>query len=174
MHPMRKKLHWKIVVAATLALSCLHALGWGSGSRQALASQGPRDFCEITDADELLNRAGKQTPANTIKLVVSRERVEPGMLIQARLVNTTQLVARYGAEFRIQRYGRRRWTTDSSSPDGPWPRRVGKLSPNQAAGCYRFPVPAEQGPGRYRFLTSVDVGSAKKGRVAEFRVQVTK
>jgi hypothetical protein len=171
MYEMRIRLHGKMAGVAISVLGFLHVLGWSSGLHQAVASQTGGGFCQTMDADDLLKRVGQQTPADTIKLVVSKQEVEPGMLIQARLVNTTQRVARYGSEFKIQRYGRMGWKTDPSSPDGPWPRRLGKLSPGRAAGCYRFSVPAEQSPGRYRFLTSVNLGSARKGRVAEFVVQ---
>jgi hypothetical protein len=164
-------LHWKLVAVAILALSWLHVFGWSSGPRQALAAQAGGGFCQITDAGDLLQRLGERTPANTVKLVVSKQEVEPGILVRARLVNTTQHVARFGSEFKIQRYGSMGWKTDESSPDGPWPRRAGKLSPDRAAGCYRFSVPAKQDPGRYRFLTSVALGSTKKGRAAEFVVQ---
>jgi hypothetical protein len=174
MHEMRVELHWKLAAVTILALGWLHALGWSSGARQAFASQVGDGFCQITDAGDLLKRLGEPTPADTIKLVVSKHEVEPGMLVQARLINTMQSVVRFGSEFKIQRYGRMGWKNDSSSPDGPWPRRVGKLSPDRAAGCYRFSVPAEQAPGRYRFLTSVDLGSAKKGRGAEFVVRAPK
>lgn len=173
MSEMRRKLHWRIVVGAILALGSLYALGWSSDPRRALASQAGGGFCQVTNAGDLLKRQGEATPADTVKLMVSKRKVRPGMLVQARLINTTQLVARYGSEFKIQRYGRIGWTTDSSSPDGPWPRRVGKLMPDRAAGCYRFSVPTGQDPGRYRFLTSVDLGSAKRARVAEFVVQGT-
>jgi hypothetical protein len=171
MSKMKGNLHWKVAVAAIFTLSCLHAFGWNSGSRQALASSAGVSFCQVTDASDLLKRLGERTPADTVGLVVSKREVEPEMLVQARLVNTTQHVARYGSEFKIQRYSSTGWKADSSSPDGPWPRKVGKLSPGRAAGCYRFSVPARQESGRYRFLTSINLGSAKKGRVAEFIVQ---
>jgi hypothetical protein len=93
------------------------------------------------------------------------------MLVQARFINTTERAALFGSEFEIQRHGRMGWKTDSSSPDGPWPRKVGKLSPGRAAGCYRFLVPAGQATGRYRFLTTVDLGADMKRRTAEFIVQ---
>lgn len=174
MSEMRGKLHWKIVAGPILALGCLYALGWSSDPHQALASQAGGGFCQVTDAGDLLTRQGQATPADTVKLIVSKPEVRPGMVIQARLINTTQFVARFGSEFKIQRYGRNGWMTDPSSPDGPWPRKVGKLMPDRAAGCYRFSVPAGQHLGRYRFLTSVDLGSSKRGRVAEFAVQGTR
>lgn len=169
-----ESLHGKIGILALLALSWLHALGWSSSSPQALASRPSVGFCQISNADDLLQRVGEPTPANTVKLVVSEREVERGVLVRARLMNTTPHLALFGSEFKIQRYGDQGWSTDPSSPDGPWPLRMGKLLPNRAAGCYRFSVPEGQDPGRYRFKVNVDLGAAKKGRVAEFLVRGTK
>jgi hypothetical protein len=172
MYEMRNSLHWRIAVAAIVALGGFHALGWNPGPRRALAFQPSAGFCQITDADDLLERLGQRTLATGVRLVVNEQQVEPGEVVKARLLNFTRDVVRSYSEFKIQWHGKEGWKTSPSSPDGPWPRRLGKLPPGDAGRCYRFSVPAEQGPGRYRFLTRVDSGSVTKRKAAEFFVRV--
>jgi hypothetical protein len=131
----------------------------------------PRAFCQPSSAEAVLEGLGGQgAGGRQPRLVASQIRVRPGQAVQARLLNLTSKTAFYGAEFKIQRYGSTRWVTDPSSPDRLWPRWLGKLHPTRAGRCYRHTVPLEQPPGRYRFLTWIDVESGEKPRAAEFRI----
>lgn len=157
-----------------MALGWLYALGWNPGVLQALALQPSAGFCQIGDADDLLERIVQRVPATGVRLVVDEQRVEPGEVVRARLLNFTRGVVRSHSEFTVQRHREESWKTDPSSPDGPWPRRLGKLSPGGAGRCYRFSVPVEQDPGRYRFLKRVEYGSVRKWRAVEFFVRLIK
>lgn len=158
------------VTAAAFVVASAHAFGWGLNINQASASQTGGAFCEIRAADEVLRQRGGQAPASGVLLVTDKHEVQPGKQIRARILNFGPRSVRFGAEFKIQRYDAGRWTTDPSSPDGPWSRRAGVLAPGRAGGCYRFLVPSDQPRGWYRFVTKVTVGSQPRQRIGKFRV----
>jgi hypothetical protein len=167
----RKILCLMTVATVILALSWPLALGGSSDVDRALASRSNEDFCEIAHAEDLVKRFGKRMPLAGVKLVVDKEHVERGKLVQARLLNFTQRTVSYGAEFKIQRHNQAGWETDPSSPDGPWPRRRGVLRPGRAGGCYRFVVPPKQRAGDYRFFTRVKIGATEARRTAQLVVR---
>jgi hypothetical protein len=121
------------------------------------------------------SREGKRRQGGLL-LVVSKNRVTPGSNVYARLVNNgTQLVG-YGREFRIERYtATKGWFLDPNSPKGPWTRELRRLSGESAGLCYRFEVPSDQSPGRYRFSTKIhfELGTSRRAerRTAEFAVR---
>lgn len=161
----------KVTATLVLAAAWFHAAGWwGQGIHRASASQASSRFCEIREAGEVLKRGGRQTPAGGVLLVADQDAVRPGKSIQARMLNFGPRTVRFGAEFKIQRYGLGGWRTDPSSPDGPWNRRAGILRPGRAGGCYKFLVPRGQESGQYRFLTMVTIGLRKEARISRFRV----
>lgn len=174
MHKAKKTLPLSTTVAIVAAVMLgWYAFAWSpddGGLDRALALQPTGGFCQLRDAEDVLNRLGERGSVRGIKLMVANERVVPGQALQARLLNLTRGVVLYGSEFKIQRYSKSGWKTDPSSPSGPWPRRLSKLSSGGAGRCYRFVVPAQQEAGRYRFLTFVDSGPAKQRRIAEFFV----
>lgn len=134
------------------------------------ATQSSGSFCSISSALDVTKRLGEKPPASGIKLVVSDDRVEPGDVVAARLLNFGEEVATFGAEFKIQRRGPAGWEPDPNSPNGPWKMSLGKLRPDEAGPCYRFSVPPDQPEGRFRFLKKLASRSVHFRRTAEFSI----
>ena len=161
---------WKTIGLLTL-LSLGLTVVVGSSGPIAHAAQGGAGFCQIDDPSKLAKRAGTQSPRDGIQLLANHREVAGGEVISARLVNVSDAIVLYGAEFRIQRYRGGMWRIDPSSPDGPWPRSAKKLKPGETGACYRYIVPEGQPAGRYRFLTMVSRGSREYPQVAKFDVR---
>jgi hypothetical protein len=110
-----------------------------------------------------------------LSFVVDRPRVIPGASIYARLINVGRTTIGYERESVIESYSHGSWHIDSASPRGRWLKSRGRLRPRSLGRCYRFNVPQEQPPGRYRFSTRVrlDVSASLRSvrKVAEFRVE---
>lgn len=154
----------KVAALLLLAVSLQLVFGLGLGQSRKLNAE----FCEITDAQLLADRAQMQGPRVGVQLLTNRRDVGPGEVITARLANFTLKSFLSGAEFKIQRYGSSGWQTDPSSPDGPWPRRGVKLRAGKTSGCFLYFVEKDQPAGRYRFLTMVNtLSETKTQRVPE-------
>jgi cell division protein FtsL len=167
---MRKARAIPICLATVVVLTaCFSLISERHPGRQAVAAE-KRSFCEVTDADDLLSRLGQRLSVGSVELVASKAVARPGERMLARLANKSQHLAFFGAEFKIQRYTQEGWKTNPSSPAGPWPRRSGKLKPGQAAACYAFTIPPQQEPGRYRFVTTVQLKGASRKVASEFSV----
>ncbi|HEU4739954.1 MAG TPA: hypothetical protein VFS54_12865 [Solirubrobacterales bacterium] len=98
-------------------------------------------------------------------------RVQAGEVVSARLLNRGEAIATYGLALRIERRVGGRWTLDPASPDGPWPKKAGKLQPGGLGVCFHFPVLEDQAEGRYRFTVSVSADRKKMHRSALFQVR---
>lgn len=151
------------------------------GAVPAAATQSSSKFCRPTSATEIRKETsifalpvGKATPGgSTVVFAVNMRVVKAGGVVFARLLNLGRRTADYGREFAIESFKESRWDLDPASPPGPWPRIQYSLPSDSASRCYRFVVPGDQAPGRYRFSTSVDLqrGAQKPvRRIAEFRV----
>jgi hypothetical protein len=173
MRVISKATSWRVGSGVLGLLALLLALGVTAAEPQGTAAkvESPDTFCELSSAADVMKRLGEAPPARGVKLVVSKEEVKPGEKVMARLVNFDEKVVLFGAEFKIQRSGSTGWELDSSSPNGPWKMSRGRIQPDEAGGCYRFAVPADQDSGRYRFFTKVRSGSKQLGKTGEFNVQ---
>lgn len=151
------------------------------------SAQSPR-FCQVQQPSQILadllhrggrgpnsNYAGVSSREDVLSFVVNKASVKPGTLIYARLVNLGRTTIGYEREFAIERYRQGNWRIDSSSPEGPWVKSLGKLRPEAVGRCYQFGIPKGQSIGRYRFSTRVRVDLATPARatriVSEFRVE---
>ena len=162
-------------LAVAMAIVGLLAAWGGPSVAQAAV---PR-FCRVSGAFAALNasrndggKAGRTRKAGVL-LLLSNGESSRGRSIYARPANFSRRLAGYGAEFRIEKRKDGRWTQDPASPDGPWPRWLGRLSSGDAGRCYRFDIPSEEASGLYRFSTHlyVALGKAPVFRVATFRVR---
>lgn len=161
----------KRVPKTTIAVS-LSALALSSGLAAAgsagRSTAGIPRFCKEQQAKDALPTSPLQ---RGLRLAVSREGIQPGELVYARLLNFSDTTFGYGREFRIERYGSSGWTLDPSSPDGPFVRSLRKLPAENAGRCYGFRVPLAQANGRYRFSTKVfQRPGVSTRRTAEFTV----
>ena len=106
-------------------------------------------------------------------LLVSNGESSPGRSIYARPANFSERLVGYGAEFGIEMRVGGGWMRDPASPDGPWPRWLGRMNGGDAGRCYRFDIPSEEPSGLYRFSTRVYIGLGKPPvfRAAKFKVQ---
>lgn len=150
-----------------LGLAWLIVLAWGSAAYGTEARFN--GFCRLGTVEDVFG--ADQLHQNKVVLITSQSTVQPGEVIQARLLNSTAKTVSYGSEFQIQRHGLEGWITDPSSPDRYWPRSARRLPPERMGRCYRHIVQAEQPPGRYRFVTWIQETSRKKVKVAEFRIR---
>lgn len=90
------------------------------------------------------------------KIAVSNKQVKPGDALYARLENTgvERIGAGYG--YRIERFNGAAWEVDPSlQNDRPVPKVLVILGLAAAFDCMQLPIPADQSPGRYRFVKEV-------------------
>ena len=170
----RSKLLGSLRLISLAVVGLMPALTWTPVIDEGIASgSSSRGFCQIALAEDVLKRLGqKANSGKGIQLASDRPKIAPGEVARARFLNFTSGSAFYGAEFKIQRYGPEGWSTDPSSPDGPWKQSLAKLAPSQAGHCYRFSIPKDQSPGLYRFIATIQSGSADNFKLAEFRVRL--
>jgi len=149
-----------LIAAASLTLVlCPHS---------AVAASGP-SFCRASTAQGV--KAGVVGPATAgISLALRSKTVRPGQMVYARLLNRGPKLATYGPVFRIERYVDGQWSTDPSSPHGPWLKIIGLLNPGRTGKCFKFEVPAEQPAGRFRFVTAIRSKGMSSQRFAGFVV----
>jgi hypothetical protein len=131
-------------------------------------------FCDGDEAREAYETSAGHpnvpTGRGKVSLVVKSRHLKPGQTVYARLVNFSPENASYGLAFRIERFSGSGWEMDSSSPDGPWPKSRGRLSPGFAGKCFRFQIPAGQPRGRYRLSARVQLSVGDRRRSGEFFV----
>lgn len=144
-------------------------------------------FCRGGVAEEALkasSREGLAAPKGVVLLVDERQ-VRAGERAYARLANFRdpdatydrfQGAVAYDRTFAVQRWTKKSgWEEDPGSPDGPWPKSIGRLAPGEAGKCYVFRVPAKQPVGRYRFSVHIQLKPRTKfdvaWRTADFRVK---
>jgi hypothetical protein len=148
-------------VLTSLYLSLL--LTFGSSSASASSA-----FCADGAADRL--RQNGEAAHSGVALVSEARLVAPGTIALARLLNSTSVQATFGLAYRIERFDGNAWVLDASSPNGPWPKVLGRLRPGGVSQCYRFRVPEDQTTGQYRFSTEIGLRSRRQQRTAEFTV----
>lgn len=97
-------------------------------------------------------------------LVLSQSAFRPGELVAPRLENKGTDRLFYGLGYSIEEFDGTGWSRASISPTGAV-LLIGLWSgPGEAASCWRFVVPTDAAPGKYRFVLSVDAyrGAARE------------
>jgi hypothetical protein len=143
--------------AAIVAVAIWVSIAFSLRCSSAFA-EGMPSFCRVKTASGALKFAGDDRDPLAIGkpvLLASEGRVSTGTVIYARLANFGKETIGYGPEFFIERQTGDGWELDSSSPRGPWPKKLGILPPESAGECYVFEVPRDQSTGEYRFSTKV-------------------
>jgi hypothetical protein len=153
-----------VVLVALVSVFVPAAEAVGARADQASA-KAPR-FCRVPTAEAALalsaGRRGMDSPRGVVYLV-DKSRVAPGETVYARLANfSSSIPAAFGRAFSIERRTSSGWELDPASPDGPWPKVLGRLAPGSAARCYIFKVPATHPEGRYQFSTRVQLRAGTK------------
>lgn len=150
--------------ARTLVLLVIVVLMVSSGT---VAAGTHSSFCQGSTQDAV---RGRDAPAGKVSLLLKSDRVKRTQVVSARIVNLSDKPASYGLAYVIERFASSAWILDPSTPDGPWPKALGRLGPSVAGRCFRFRVPEAQDLGQYRFVVYVHINGVKSQRAAEYMV----
>src|SRR5262245_38173825 len=137
--------------------------------RGGMALEQP-GFCSGSSAEQV--KAGVVgAPIHGISVALQAKHLESGENLHARLLNRGEDRAKYGPQYRIERYAGSRWSVDPAGPHGPWHKVFWILPPNKAGRCFHYTIPTDQPEGVYRLVVPVTTDFGRSGRIALFRVE---
>jgi hypothetical protein len=112
---------------------------------------------------EFRNRAGRRIgrfgrylrvlgSSKRARIVLARRSFRPGATVSPRLENYGTESLFYGLGYSIQLHDGASWVRSPSFPPRPVPAIGLRTGPGETAACWKFTIPRDAPPGRYRFV----------------------